>query len=703
MWLFRFIAAIMFGRRGVAPLTPAEASEGDSPGRFAPEQLQTAWAAITLFLIWVLSIYLVFLSPLEANAWIDRAPMIPIVVGAWVPVLTFFAYGAHRFRLPILAAFVLAMTLLGNVLPGLHDMRVLRQASESAPIQARQPTLDQALQWWRKANGCGPTLSIDLCPVRPIIVAAEGGASRAAFFTGSLLAHLDDLSSSAPGGGPQFARQLFAISTVSGSSLGAAVYAARLEEAGGAAWRPLDREVVDNVLWYKSAKDRGLRGLTSVPLPAAPTRKDIVQQILAGDFLSPAAAALSLDFWVPFHAKYWNPGDRTYFLEKSWEMRYADPSGDPRRKPAASGLERPLSSLAPEDGKWRPLLLFNGTSITTGRRIMTSTLHPLFLSPDDGDNAPPDQRTVEAVFRDAYDTYDLMCLPPEKPTTEACSCTRPANKSALEPLRIKNCDLRLSTAVSNSARFPLVSSHGDINSAANKLVDRIVDGGYFDYSGIVSAMELHAQIARIDNKLSPYVLFLTNDPGFNPQACKATDPNAPPTDELDVLRRPAAAASTPIRWQIFSSLAYPFDTLINARVARSEQAMAQSVLLNRYQNVKAGFDVSPKNLGDLRAGLQPYVSFDIVSVGARCNKEKQVQPIPMNWWLAMPTQAYLDQEMCAPHNRGSLAGVLSQLGPQPPPKPEAVHRERYERAKQRVDEACGATGVLPAASGRQTR
>ena len=131
--------------------------------------------------------------------------------------------------------------------------------------------------------------------------------------------------------------------------------------------------------------------------------------------------------------------------------------------------------------------------------------------------------------------------------------------------------------------------------------------------------------------------------------------------------------------------------------------MAQSVLLNRYQNVKAGFDISPKNLGDLRAGLQPYVSFDIVSVGARCNKEKQVQPIPMNWWLAMPTQAYLDQEMCAPHNRGSLAGVLSQLGPQPPPKPEAVHRERYERAKQRVDEACGATGVLPAASGRQTR
>ena len=32
VWLFRFIAAIMFGRRGVAPLTPGEASEGRQSG-----------------------------------------------------------------------------------------------------------------------------------------------------------------------------------------------------------------------------------------------------------------------------------------------------------------------------------------------------------------------------------------------------------------------------------------------------------------------------------------------------------------------------------------------------------------------------------------------------------------------------------------------------------------------------------------------
>src|ERR1700704_6274223 len=97
------------------------------------------------------------------------------------------------------------------------------------------------------------------------------------------------------------------------------------------------------------------------------------------------------------------------------------------------------------------------------------------------------------------------------------------------------------------------------------------------------------------------------------------------------------------------------------------------------------------------------MSFGVISVGARCKNQKQVLPIPMNWWLAMPTQAYLDQEMCAPHNRGSLAGVLSQLGPQPPPEEKAQHRERYERARLRVDEQCGGAGSAPAASGRQTR
>jgi hypothetical protein len=79
------------------------------------------------------------------------------------------------------------------------------------------------------------------------------------------------------------------------------------------------------------------------------------------------------------------------------------------------------------------------------------------------------------------------------------------------------------------ARFSIISSHGDVIGTDQRPVDRVVDGAYFDYSGIVSAMELRIQITRLDDQLRPFVLFLTNDPGFNPRACEGgTVP-----DELD--------------------------------------------------------------------------------------------------------------------------------------------------------------------------
>jgi hypothetical protein len=68
----------------------------------------------------------------------------------------------------------------------------------------------------------------------------------------------------------------------------------------------------------------------------------------------------------------------------------------------------------------------------------------------------------------------------------------------------------------------------------------------------------------------------------------------------------------------------------------------------------------------------------------------------------MPTQAYLDQEICASHNRGSIAGVLSQLGAQPPADDRAQHAARYDAEKRRVDEQCGRRHGAPA-RGRQTR
>ena len=692
----RFIATAMFGRRALGRgQTPDAASQDDDPGddRFTPEQLQTAWAAITLFAIWCSSWYLVFLAPLDTDPVLTRAPMLPVFLGAWLPLLTFLVYFAHRLRLPLLGGFVLLMAAITNFIPG-HEMRIL---TKGALPESRQASLEEAISIWRQANGCTAKPDPNVpCTVRPIIVAAEGGASRAAFFTASLLAHLDDLTDPAvPGNPPQgvlFSRQLFAISTVSGSSLGAAVFAALREDG----WPQPTPERAENALWFRSGKAYGLNRVPIEPLPATRSRKDVVQQILAGDFLSPAIAALSLDIWLPFHTLLNHEGDRTYFLERAWELRYGDPSGSrgPSARSGKSGFERPLSMLAPDENAWRPLLIFNGTSVTTGRRIITSTLYPLFKSPDD-------ERLVEPVFRNSYDTYDLMCRSQAKtpPAKRSCVCNAASDRLELKAPRLSGCDVRLSTAASNSARFPIISSHGDIQGADDVVVDRIVDGAYFDYSGIVSALELRLQVARLDDEIKPFVLFLTNDPGFNAHACAlAKGPvRARRTEELDLLRRPAEPPSE-VGSGIFGSLRFPLDTLVHAWVARTDQAMSQAVLLNRYENVKAGYQRAPQDFSELRRNYPDDLSFDVISVGARCNNEKQVRPIPMNWWLAMPTQDYLNDEICAGHNVDTLAGVLSQLGPLPkkPPKEDAAATElhklasikRYDAERMRVRQHC---------------
>jgi hypothetical protein len=702
--LLRFIATMMFGRRATTRGYGGAAAPagGDDAQRLSPEQLQSASAAVSLAVILVVSIFLVFNSPLEVPPSLSRAPMFPILVGAWLPLLTLLAYGAHRLRLPVLAVFVVLMTLIANWMPGLHTMRVVVQTASSAPLEVRQPTLEDAILWWRKANTCEAKLNTP-CNVRPIIVAGEGGASRAGFFTGSLLAHLEDLSS-AGDGSPVFSKQLFAISSVSGSTLGAAAFAALLEDSQGEAWpRPAD-EPTNDALWFKSGKAQGVGGVEKVPLPTAPTRKDILQQILAGDFLTPVMSALALDLWVPWHPAFYSGGDRAYFLERSWEQRYADPSG--RTRKGKTGFDRPFSSLAPQPDRWRPILVFNGTSVTTGRRIITSTLYPLIISPDDPIADPKTDKNIESVFRGSYDLYSMMCLH-EEARKAGCVCEQRA-LGELHPLRMKGCDIRLSTAVSNSARFPIISPHGDIPSGS-KVVDRVVDGGYFDYSGIVSALELRAQIMRIDEKLNPFVLFATNDPGFTPRfspdTCEGTDPQPGEPDELDVLRAPAPPPGEPIDPKPFSILAYPLDTLLNGRISRGEQTMANAVLLNRQDNLKQvsreGVQ-SVRKMPDLKlftrlrsAGLQSYLNFDVVSVGAPCNSSsKQVRPVPMSWWLTMPTQAYLDSELCARHNRKTIASLLSQLGPQPDDDDRTAHLERYQDGWRRVARACLGSRVM---------
>jgi hypothetical protein len=692
-WI-RFIAATYFAG--------GDGARADAAGPAAPSNLRAAWAAVGLLLLLPVSVWLIYVDPLEIYAALQRAPLLILALGNIVPILTICVYLGERWRLPIMTLFVLTLTFIANFLPNLHSVRQQSDASapntspskvSTAPVRigARQVSIGEAILQWRDAN-CPPSQGA-ACTVRPIIVAAEGGASRAAFFTASVLAHLEDLSASESAGGATFSKQVFAISTVSGSSLGAAVFAAMREELGAGSALPKTAESANAALWFK----------TLLPLIGAPStggsdpvvatsRKDAVQMILTGDFLSPAAAGLGRDVWAPW-LELFTHKDRGVYLEQAWERRFAwyfgRRGGD--EVAARTGLGRPFSSLAPEEGKWRPLLLFNGTSVTRGRRIVTATLHP------STDRQLSQQRSdgFEPIFGDAYDTYDLICYAHSKSTANPCGCSVPGGPgltARIERQRMSHCDIPLSAAVSNSTRFPVISPHGNIVGRDGGVVDRIVDGGYFDNSGLVTAQELAEELRAAE--YNPFILFISNDPGFDPEICKR------PADQMQVIRS-EPKPPPPIEPRPFAMLQYPAFTAIVTRVARSVQSTTE--LRQRKKRIEIAratraMRISPGPAPPPNADPGELPGADIISVGARCRGDKQLEPIPINWWLSAPVQEHLDAEICATRNRDTFATLLSHVAAGADGTPMGQHE-----AKRRVDAHCAGPAVMAPPKGRSAR
>ena len=403
----------------------------------------------------VLSI--LFLSPTvgryipSLENYLPRAVFVPVLLGIYVPFLALLGILSHRFRWPLILLFLVGLAVWGLFREDRHNVRL---AASSAPAQ--RIALEEAVNRWKAANGCLQ----GNCP-QPIIVAGSGGASRAAFMTANALALLQEKY-------PDFRKRLFAMSTVSGSSLGAAAFLAGLD------WK-------DGPPGPETCRDRRFQGWFGchevggdVLDPSKTTLQKRIQLFLSYDFLTPVAVTLTFsDMWRVL-------SNRAVKLETSWEAAWSEVTGD---KAPGGDFSKRLSLFLP-NGEWRPLLIFNGTSVGSGRRIIVSSLLPTHQG--------------RRLFADAFDFYEMAC-PGQDPKTPTC-------------------DLRLSTAVTMSARFPLVSPAGVI--VRNKVpVDRVVDGGYFENFGAQSALEL-ARAPPL-HELKPFILQITNDPSaFEYERCK---------------------------------------------------------------------------------------------------------------------------------------------------------------------------------------
>jgi hypothetical protein len=252
------------------------------------------------------------------------------------------------------------------------------------------------------------------------------------------------------------------------------------------------------------------------------------------------------------------------------------------------------------------------------------------------------------VFEDSYNVYELAC--DTTVASQSISSFFPqllrvgwrdrCAKSNDPNLISEKFDIPLSTAVSLSARFPFVSPHGDVRNQNVRVVDRLVDGGYFDDSGAVTALELARSIKRIDPNLRPYIVQISNEPEFFGKCGDASSPVLPPeiidAGEVSLLDAPG--------------------DLLALNATRNARSYHTGFELPGRIEAENGFVKShtlffpcsqPKQpaLTALLNFLRPLFGMTTVEETKR-EPTKDKKSISISWWLSPPVQAYLDAQLC---------------------------------------------------------
>jgi predicted acylesterase/phospholipase RssA len=470
-----------------------------------------------------------FLDPVRLGLLVGPVPVFFAGVALLVGLGTLLAAWSRESHLPLFST-VIVVLVLAQMVGDESTIRYLYSEHAKNDIGGR-PFPGRAFDIWLKHHVPAVALSDRAaarqegsppgCRLPVVFVATAGGGSRAAYWSATVLGTLEDQTKG------KFSDHAMAISGVSGGSLGAAIFRSLL---------PLDQTLIDSHSFA-----------------------ELGQNAAAGDFLGPVLATLfTHDLWPSF-SDIWAPakseehpffvGDRAVALERSWEARWAaavcganNPDcvqnnrmagsflklfGDPNPQPTRPDVG--FKPLPPGERPW-PALLLNGTAVETGGRIVTSNLKVECETPKNG---PPCTRV--------RDVSDLL-----------------AHLSVEETER-SDLDLRLSTAVSNSARFPFIGPAAVSPIAVklppdpkdpkkNRIRARLVDGGYFENFAATTLRELIATLGdRLKNsKLLPIVIQISSDPEldtkFDPGYGRAMVGESKISRFLAQLRSPLSAA-----------------------------------------------------------------------------------------------------------------------------------------------------------------
>lgn len=454
--------------------------------------LATVGVTCTLFVLFAW-------SPATTAPWFGAAAILLFAAASWITYGTALVYLSKRLDGMPLFALTVVLALIFSAWNDNHLVRTLAAMPMPSLAPAAQPAAQAASAEAACADAQAPASRRPLClyawewlaarddeiaaaaeGYRIYLVAAAGGGIRAAYWTAGTLAFRQDLD-------PTFAHRTFAISGVSGGSLGAMVFAgvaraqARVTSKGG-----------------RLAPDDLAGPWANQPVTSCATA------VLAGDFLAPTLGAMLYPdlvqrfLWFPIPAF-----DRAAALESGWERRWRSVMGE-----TDDWLGEPYDALSPPDPAGDvPLLLLNATVTETGQRALVS---PIAVS------------TFEFP-----DTVDVRSLLP-----------RPLRNSTAAHLSARF------MYVSPAATVEVPGEPG-----GDRRWGHLVDGGYFENSGAttladaLNALNRAARGRGVEGRIVPTVLQLANDPREQAPG----DTIRPPPDPLDVAVETLAPLETMLR------------------------------------------------------------------------------------------------------------------------------------------------------------
>ena len=437
---------------------------------------------------------MVWMNPQVATLF-GTGSVLFLASASWVAFGSTLVSLGKGFKFPVITAGLIGALIIGPWTDN-HQVRTLNTGATEKSEPARhmawdqRPTVEQDFYEWLTTRA----EVFDKEKINPIfIISAEGGGIRAAYWTANLLAAFQDSNEN-------FANHVYALSGISGGSLGTALFVNLLQNQD-------KLKCPDPEAAWKIKKIR-----------------KCAHAILSEDFLTPTVASMlypDLIQRINFLSYFYKFPDRAYALETSFEKAWKKHLGNDRfSRSFLESWDAPKNSKA--NPKLRlPSLFLNSTWVEGGKRVIASNV-----------------QIIKEHFPDAEDLFSILCT--EIPLSTAVhnsarfSYVSPAG-TVEEPLLKDNpllkaepCRQRLAEALENDKPISEVKDLAEGRDISHQTWGHIVDGGYFENSGNTTAFDILSSIEDaffhddlvcgpedrpdLQFKCLPVIITLINDP-----------------------------------------------------------------------------------------------------------------------------------------------------------------------------------------------